>query len=126
MENKMKVLVNTCFGGFGLSDAAFERYLDLNGTKWYRWKDSFLNIHTTVPKEEYDKLSQPEKNASFLWCGQIERTDPILIQVVEEMGSKKASGQHSELTIKEIPDDIEWSIDDYDGKETIRETHRSW
>ena len=26
----------------------------------------------------------------------------------------------------EIPDDVEWEIDDYDGIETIHEVHRSW
>lgn len=53
------------------------------------------------------------------------RTDPKLIQVIEELG-KKANGSCADLKIVEIPDDVDWEIDDYDGSETIHEKHRSW
>jgi hypothetical protein len=36
------------------------------------------------------------------------------------------NGRFSNLKIVEIPDDVEWQIDDYDGMETIHEKHRMW
>jgi len=54
-----------------------------------------------------------------------DRTDADLIQVIEELGAD-ANGVCAELEIVEIPDGIEWEIDEYDGNETIREKHRTW
>ena len=33
----MKVVINTCFGGFGLSDEALARYNELAGTNLKYW-----------------------------------------------------------------------------------------
>ena len=55
----------------------------------------------------------------------IERDDPKLVALVESMG-KKANGRHSELIVVEIPDDVEYYVDEYDGMECIRENHRVW
>ena len=56
---------------------------------------------------------------------EIERTDPILVKVVEQLGTK-ANGGAAQLEIVEIPDDVKWSISDYDGIESIHEVHRVW
>ena len=56
---------------------------------------------------------------------EVPRNDPLLIACVEALG-KNVNGMCSELAIVEIPDDIEYEIDDYDGIETIHEKHRSW
>jgi len=53
------------------------------------------------------------------------RSDPLLIQVVEELG-EKADGDCAELKIVEIPDGVVWEIDEYDGMESIDEVHQSW
>ena len=53
------------------------------------------------------------------------RDDPILIQVVEELG-ETANGRCASLKIIEIPDDVEWTIGEYDGQEWIAEKHRTW
>jgi hypothetical protein len=53
------------------------------------------------------------------------RTCPKLIQVVEELG-EKANGQFAKLRIIEIPDGVDWEIDEYDGSEKVEEKHRSW
>jgi hypothetical protein len=90
----MKIVINKCWGGFGLSDEAVEMYRELSG------------------KEDFSEFT-------------MERDDPILVQVVETLG-EDADGRYSELKIVEIPDDVEWYIHDYDGMETINESHRSW
>lgn len=56
----------------------------------------------------------------------IPRDDPLLIQVIEELGSDSASGDFASLQIVEIPDDVDWQIEEYDGFEWIAEKHRTW
>lgn len=130
----MKVVINSCFGGFGLSHTGIMRYAELKNIKLYSSSDggSFKSYYT-VPEEEFLRLSEQDKkngnyklsNAVYFSDHDIERTDAFLIQVVEELG-KKANGCCASLRIVEIPDGIEWEIDEYDGSERIDEQHRSW
>ena len=53
------------------------------------------------------------------------RNDPKLIEIIEKLG-KKADGDYAELRIVEIPDDVEWEIEEYDGMEWVAEKHRTW
>lgn len=53
------------------------------------------------------------------------RTDLKLVECVETLGDI-ASGSLAELKVVEIPDDVDWYIDEYDGIEWIAETHRTW
>ena len=92
----MKVVINTCFGGFGLSDAAIERYCELDGC-------SPVNF----------------------WSGSIDRDDPNLVKVVQELG-EAAETPYSELKIVDIPNDVKWHIHEYDGLEYVAENHRTW
>ena len=92
----MKIVINTCFGGFSLSDEA---------------------------ENLYSKLTSRDKKSFY--SRDIERDDPKLIQVVEELG-KEANGLCADLSIVEIPDGVNWEINEYDGNETIHEVHRSW
>ena len=39
---------------------------------------------------------------------------------------REANSDCADLRIADVPDDIEWYIDDYDGIETVREVHRTW
>ena len=55
----------------------------------------------------------------------VDRTDPKLVEVVEKLGLR-ANGECADLKIVDIPEDIEYYIDDYDGVESIHEAHRSW
>lgn len=54
-----------------------------------------------------------------------DRTDKLLIQVIEELG-EEANGSCASLKIIEIPDGIEYEISEYDGNEHIAEIHRTW
>ena len=116
-----KVVINTCFGGFGLSDEAVERYAELKGINLVRIQEE----KTWGGASWY--IDGIEDDAHYFSSYSIgdDRADPILIQVVEEMG-KAADGWAAELTIVDIPDDVEWHIDEYDGNEYVAENHRTW
>jgi hypothetical protein len=89
------------------------------------------------PPEEYEAVYAEEckkpngpgrftaSNALYFSVDDIPRDDPTLIHVIEELG-KAANGPFAELKIVEIPENVEWEIDDYDGMESIHECHRSW
>ena len=90
----MKLVINKCFGGFGLSDAAIKRYNEVTAQ-------------------------------TLTSCYDVERDDPALVQVVEELGAEANDG-HSKIKVVEIPDGVEYEIVDYDGIEHIAEKHRTW
>lgn len=93
----MKVVINAKFGSFRLSHAGIMHYARLKG------------------------LSAP-----FDWTSRdIDRDDPALVQTVRELGAA-ANGPHASLKIVEIPDDVEYTIEEYDGNEHIAERHRTW
>lgn len=54
------------------------------------------------------------------------RDDEDLIKVIEELGQKECSSEYSEIKIVEIPDDVDWIIQEYDGLEWVAEKHRTW
>lgn len=54
-----------------------------------------------------------------------DRSDSNLVQLVEELG-EDAFGACAKLAVIEIPDGVEWEIDEYDGMESVDEVHRSW
>ena len=105
----MKVVVNKCFGGFDLSDKAHERLMEL-GVKYYKSFDD-------MPKNNKDlyivNSSSPGFGMYYSNFSDYEnRTNPLLIQVVEELG-EEASGRFGQLEIVDIPDGIQWEIDEY-------------
>lgn len=67
-----------------------------------------------------------QRGGTAPWDKEIPRDCPIAIGVVEELGTKDASGWAAKLAIVEIPDDVEWQIEEYDGWEHIAEKHRTW
>ena len=112
-----KVVVNACFGGFGLSHDAIMRYGELANI-------NIIRVEGEIPSIcHYYKDEVNEDN--YFSTYEFERDDPILVQVVEEMG-EAADGDMAELRIADVPDGIDWYIDEYDGVETDREIHRTW
>jgi hypothetical protein len=83
-------------GGFGLSEAAQARYKELAGITDPNW---------------YER--------------DIARDDPYLIQVINELG-ETANTRFCTLKIVEVPADVEWLIEEYDGLEWVAEKHRTW
>ena len=137
----MKVAINRCFGGFGLSHEAVIRYFEIKGITVYPEQKEYYWKYWTVPPE--DRL-EPKEGADFyklpmeerreyneayskqvFYEGDVARNDPALIQAIEELGDA-ANGQFAEIAIVDIPDDVEYTIEEYDGMEHIAEVHRTW
>ena len=117
----MKVVINDCYGGFGLSDEAITRYAEIKGIQlWPETSEYGHTIHWTCPPEERQDGHGPHLDEYLL-----DRDDPVLIQVVEELGAK-ADGKYAKLKIVEIPDWVRWQVSEYDGNEWIAEEHRTW
>lgn len=55
----------------------------------------------------------------------IERNDADLVKVVEVLGDD-VNDLTSKLEVVEIPDDVKYQIEEYDGYESIHEKHRRW
>lgn len=126
----MKVVINKCYGGYGLSKRAL---LELH-------RRGSAAVAAVSPKnyfgrdrnDEYVAMRMRERDLVVV-DGKIivyndddsARSDKILVEVVEELGAA-ANGDCADLGIVEIPDGICFEIEDYDGRERINETHRSW
>lgn len=101
----MKIVINTYYGGFAVTEALYKEL----GFKWDGY--GYLgNKDFGIEEENYEAY----------------RTDKRLIAAIEKVGIKESTGRYAALAIVEIPDDIEWEIDEYDGRESVHETHRSW
>lgn len=112
-----KVVINRCYGGFGLCHEAIMKYAHL----------AKINIvakptkYSIIPYEYY--IDGNEEN---FWSEYgIARDDPALVKLVEQMG-EAAGSVYAELKVVEIPDDVKWHICEYDGFEHIAEDHRTW
>lgn len=93
-----QVVINTQHGGFGLSPDAWVVYCVRHG-----WDPDDENLHERM----------------------IARDDPDLVAVMEEMGDR-ANGRFAKLKVVQIPHEVDWIIQEYDGVEWVAERHRTW
>ena len=91
-----KVALNDCFGGFSLSSKALARLAELG-----------------IPDDGQRGRT-------------VGRTDPRLIQVIEELGDEANGGHLSKIRIADVPDGVKWYIDEHAGVEEAVEEHRTW
>jgi len=139
-----KVVVNRCYGGFGLSPKEISRYLELKGKKAYTYEQTkfrhlegcneYVKIDNTNNKgfglfytftKDFGDVTRDVDDKHYFSAYALERDDNVLVKVVEELGMG-ANGIFSKLEVVEIPDDIEWEIEEYDGNELVAEKHRTW
>lgn len=92
------------------------------------------DAHTTIlrSQDNWQEMTKDEKDASRKLYEEhqhdnrdVPRDDTLLIQVVEELG-EKASGSCARLKVVEIPADVEYTVEEYDGNEHIAEAHQTW
>jgi hypothetical protein len=90
------VVINTCYGGFGLSSRAATEYKHMAGITDPAW---------------YDR--------------DVARDDPYLVKIIQDLG-QAANAAYANLKVVEIPGDVDWEIAEYDGNEWVAEIHRTW
>lgn len=89
----MKIVINTEHGGFGLSESAQRRYMELIG-------------------------KNPDDYYKFKHWYELDRTDKALVQAVEELG-ESANDLISHLEVVELDPGTQYRISSFDGKETL-------
>jgi len=110
-----KIVYNGCFGGFSLSTAGVRRYLELKGIPFVEEEDDSWSWSTVRFRIGYDEDDVPDYFSSY----DIEdRADPVLVQVVEELG-EEASGDCADLCIRELDRGTRYRIQEYDGSEWV-------
>lgn len=140
-----KVVINKCHGGFGLSHEGILAYLDRSGRQvWVEENDKFGGLipftYYVVPPEQripgdpdnWHEMTLAERQAhnaaysdTVFSDRDVARDDPDLVAVVQELGNQ-ADGRYAELKVVDIPDDVNWCIEEYDGAEWVAERHRTW
>ena len=141
-----KVILNKCFGGFDVSPKAYQLYAMYKGyshlykyqptsplnNATYKLVDLFDEhlLHFYVTKyfgKEFSKndISKEDWDKHILYLNDNNREDDILIKVVEELGDE-ASSRFGQLVVVQIPDDLDYIIDNYDGIETLHARVETW
>ena len=115
MSQVKEIVINQCHGHFGLSRVAFRRLRDLGST-------------TAINEADYgepwpdDKRSIREKILGDQFCVNISREDPLLIQVIKELGPV-SYGMDAKLKIVKVTEPYE--IFEDDGFEAVIQMRRS-
>lgn len=141
-----EIVINAQYGGFSLSPLAEDLYAKKSGFQLFFYKQTGYSFRDG--EDRYEKVDPSIKLrwAEFLhsytkdhgevfnnypgdetyWSSRdLERDDPVLVEVVKELG-KAANGGCADLKIVEIPSDVSFKIEEYDGNEWVAETHRTW
>ena len=108
-----KIILNGCYGGYHWSTQGIEEVLKRKGATDITVDSGFCaEVHGTLNGEKVDVYN-------------LDREDPVAIQVLEDMVSKFCSSDFSKLYIEEYDaDDFIPSIDEYDGMESLELTPR--
>lgn len=130
-----RIAVNRCYGGFGLSHEAQRALIG-----------QCEHIRLIEPSEYYGGLEGWERRfaedqklregvgAVLVHEGKIvldehrqdeTRTCPAMIAVVERLG-EAANSWAARIEIVDVPDGVDWQIDEYDGQEWVSEAHSTW
>lgn len=152
----MKVVINKCYGGFSFSDEfqyhlllnVPELFQKMKPETYFgskkRFKDVLNNTGDGLSKilndfgdflglgssfginVFYEKSTDTIYNLDVSSSEPDFRSNPKLIAALENFGLHLAAGRFAELSIVDIPDGVEFEIQEYDGTEWIAETHRTW
>jgi len=129
----MKVVINDCYGGFGVScDALLELVkrgskivkendaAEWNGIGWVPFRDGYSRTKTCSLIRKDGKVYFIDGNDDVAT-----RSNADLIAVVEALGDG-ANDVFASLKIIDVPDDRSLVIEEYDGREWVAEKHETW
>lgn len=130
----MDVVINRCFGGFGLSEDAQRRlvgrceHIRLAEPRDYygddEWEARFAEERASRESSFY-VIVDDGKIVVDSHRDRAARACPRLVEVVRDLG-EKANGSFADLAIVSIPDGAQWEISEYDGMEHAAAQHRTW
>lgn len=115
------IVINTDYGGFGLSKEAFRAWLTAKNIEYWPHPESDAIVFLSKPTGDPFLDDRREIMAVY----DVARDDPDLVKIVLTLGPA-ANGPSARLKVVTIPDDVEWVIEVYDGKEWVAEKHRTW
>lgn len=149
-----KVIINKCYGGYGFESFTIQKYADAKGIPlyWYTrdYKCDAGRLKEKWDRTTIDEIEEQEglrmgnwpliedmgNSFIFKWDDEVldrlvyhlppeeeSRTDPVLIEIIEQYGDRNRYGCHCP-TVVEVPDGVEWIVEEYDGFESIHEAHR--
>lgn len=143
-----KIILNKDYGGFQVSAKAHKLYAERLGKELFYYTGEIATYLNCKSKVMYKKVSYEdfvkkntlfyfysfkdlgdeitrdiarEDDDSILNLDEQHREDPLLIQIVEELG-EEASGWAGTLKVVEIPDELangNYMIDNYEGIEVL-------
>ena len=115
-----EIVINRCYGGFSISRKAFLLLREL------QQKDALDEPDWGESWGDGSGVREPfGGSGTGSFCRDIARNDLLLIEVVKELGAD-AYGACAELRVIEIPNGVEWVVDEYDGLEWVAEKHQTW
>lgn len=108
-QEMIGIAYNNCYGGFSLSEKAIKRGREISNDPL--WGGPCLVGDLYEDGHIVDKFYGGGR--------EISRHDPVLIQVIEELGSE-ADDDCANLIITKVPKGTLYYIDEYDGNETVK------
>jgi hypothetical protein len=108
-----KIVINAAHGGFNISAEACKLMRE--------WGDEEALSETMIG----EKYRDGSGICDIEHLSRFSRDNPNLVRVVEKLG-EKANGPGASLLVVEIPNGVEWEIQEYDGAEWVAERHRTW
>lgn len=134
-----EIVINSCYGGFSLSEEGVKHYAKLKGINLFVKKTGFFNNYWTIEnpniphlEKEWAAMSNEQRTEQNNYFKDFTidergfmRDDPLLVQTVKDL-KNKANGSYAKLKVVKIPDDVRWTIEEYDGNEHVAEVHETW
>jgi hypothetical protein len=126
-----RVVYNACFGGFGFHEEAVQ-WVRQNEDKLkdeYDEEDVAEIADSTLSGETYSDGSGPKQDyINYITDTDVSRDNELLADIVshETEYTGQYNGDHSKLQVAEVPDNIEWALERYDGQETVKEATQTF
>jgi hypothetical protein len=119
----MKIVINQCRGQFDLSELAIAHYAKRSKLALFLVRDYETILGKKYKQNFYytkEKEKRVDKNDGLWSIKTIKRNDPILIDVVNELGAK-SNTSYSKLVVVEVDSTKKWKITANDGLEKLEE-----
>ena len=114
----IKVAVNRIVGGFTFSREAYEYITGEPYPEEVEYYNEYIFLDDEHLLEALGiKGEDPRMQV---------RTHPKVIECIEELGDRANGDECTELKVIEVPDGVDFYVDEYAGQEWIAERHRRW